>query len=72
MYRTKGLQPNRKYEDYAGQPACQGCIVLDNFVCPLVEKAFERGVKMTKCPFLRPFAEKLAENIISGYTRNKS
>ena len=71
MRKPKGIQENRKYTDYGGNPACQGCEIFNLFVCPLAERAYERGEKLTKCDVLRPFGEKIIESLKSHDKRRK-
>ena len=62
MWISKGNQ-DREYTDYGGHPACQGCEVFDLMVCPLVEHAYAKNRKMKHCLVLRPFAEKIIQNM---------
>ena len=47
MIKRKGTQTNRDYSDYGGNPGCQGCQIYNLFPCPLAERAYERGEKIT-------------------------
>jgi hypothetical protein len=58
MRKNKGIQKNRKYKDYGGQPACQGCLVYDNTLCALFERAEETGIRMDVPCTVRVIAEK--------------
>jgi hypothetical protein len=66
MDKVIGLQKNRKYEDYAGHPGCQGCKVQDFIVCPMVDRAYDKNITIKSCDVLRPFGEKIIRAIDRG------
>ena len=71
MSKRKGNQENRQYQDYGGHPACQECIVYNLIPCPVVERAYDRGIKMINCKFLRPFSESIIKAAIAKNRRDK-
>lgn len=63
------MKKRYQYDDWGGMPGCKGCQVFDFILCPLMERAHGKGIKIERCDVLRPFGEQIISSIERGGRR---